>query len=1055
MDIDKTKPEIQALPDGVYDLLFTENLETITKIVDLYREEEVEDSDIERVILNHIFPAIQAFIAGQKKSINKIGAANKILTFLQNDDSLITESKRLIGLVNDKHSGVSKISKLPVVPLSELALLTNLPNEPKIGNEIKAEIVSADSIDVVMSFVMKGGLNYLENELQDFANRGGKLRLITTTYMGNSDPSAIQRLARDFNADVRISLDTSKDRLHAKSWIFHRDTGFSTSYVGSSNLSYSALNDGNEWNVKISKRSSSELFAKVQASFESLWNRDGLLHFDPSTDQEILESAIQNAKPGSSQGFDSSIYRYIDVTPKKHQVDMLEALAKEREVFDRHWNLVVSATGTGKTMLSALDYRTFFKPGQPRPKILFVAHKKEILMQAVETFRIVLKDQSFGEYLFDGHTPKEWLHVFATIQSLSFKDIEKLAPDFFDYVVVDEFHHAEASSYRKLLDYLQPRELLALTATPERTDLVNVQDNYFDGHISAELRLWDAIAENLLVPFRYFGIADGTDLSQIKWAKGNYARSDLENLFTANDARNSIIYNSIIKYIDSAVNMRALAFCVSKAHAQSMADFLNSRGIKAVDVTSSTSSIERKLAISQLARGEINVICAVDIFNEGVDIPAIDTVLFLRPSESPLIFLQQLGRGLRTSDNKHFLTVLDFVGLHRTEYKFVKKLQALTSQGKMSIQQNIENDFPYLPSGCQIVFDKKSKEIVLNNLKSQIKSKFNNMVEELKACGDVSLREFLEISGFEISDVYANSKSWSLLRHAAGFIKADFSKVEEEISRRLSSFYYAADPVRNQHYRNLLIGNVADFQVQTVAQRVLTSMYFWNLFPTGGLGSNNSFATYAEGIHFIEQHPFLSIELGHILEIARESCALVPKSLSGKLEALPLFTHASYSRPELLAAFGYAQLFGQEIGSTKIIKTRGASAHVTGVHFAEHLNSDVFFVTLDKSGNNFSQKTAYMDFAISKWLFHWESRNDTGPETTVGMRYLNHNLNNHNLILAVRAKRRNELGTSPFQLLGSCDVEHSEGAFPMKMTLRMHRTIPNEVLEASPVYEAI
>ena len=1046
----------QNLADGVYDLLYVEYLEKIIQSAANLeiRDEKIEDSDVERAVLNHLIPILHRFIGDQNNAAEKIDVANQLLKFMNGEDFKITQQKRMTGLINDTHSGTSKISKVPKIPLSEMALLTNLVNEPKIGNEIKSEIASADAIDVVMSFVMKGGVNFLENELIDYVNRGGKMRLITTTYMGNSNADAILRMARDFNAEVRVSLDIENDRLHAKSWIFHRDTGFSTAYVGSSNLSFGALNNGNEWNVKISKRSSSELFAKVQASFESLWNREGLMRFDPTTDREKLEIALKQAKGNSAEFAQSKIYDLIDVVPKKHQEDMLEALAKEREVFGRHWNLIVSATGTGKTMLAALDYRRLIQPGSPKPRILFVAHKQEILDQAVRTFRIVLKDQSFGELFFSGKKPTEWKHVFATIQSLSLKDLTDLNPDHFDYVVVDEFHHAEAATYKKFLDYIEPKELLALTATPERTDLVNIQDSYFQGRIAAELRLWDAITEELLVPFHYYGVADGTDLTQITWNKGKYSNVDLDNLLTANDARNAIIYNSIIKYLDSAEDIRGLAFCVSKAHAKSMSAFLNSKGIKSADVTSDTGEEERKLAITQLANGDLNVICAVDIFNEGVDIPVVNTVLFLRPTESPLIFLQQLGRGLRTHPGKSHLTVLDFVGLHRTEYKFVRKLQALTNLGKNAIQQNLENDFPFLPSGCQIIFDKKSKEIVLNNLQSQIKSKFKELIEELKICSDVSLLEFLKSSGFEISDVYASSKSWTFARHAAGFIKEVPSKIELEIARRISNFYYASDPERNSHYSDLMFGNIAPFDDQTERQKYLTSMFFWNLFPSGQIENVIKFQTYDDGVRYIRDNALLRKELRDVLEVAKDSCSFLPKPLGGNLASLPLSSHASYSRPELLAAFGYAQLAGQKVGPFSAKQTRSVSAHVSGVYFAEELGTDLLFVTLDKSGSFFSQKTAYKDYAISKQLFHWETQNSAAPSTPTGSRYINHKQLASHLVLTVRPKTRNELGTAPFQLLGNCDVESYSGERPMQMMLKVERDIPSDVIACSPVYDA-
>ena len=1046
--------ENQLLTDGIYDQLFTDLIESKSQYAHSSPSEKVEDSDLSRSILNHLFPVIRSFIDQQATSTQKIEAANSLLSSIGRESELVSQQKRLLGIVNDQHSGIAQISSRTTIPFSDLALLTNMPNEPKIGNEIRHEIASADSIDIVMSFVKNGGVNFMESALIDFANRGGKIRLITTTYMGASDANAVLDFANKFNAEVRVSLDTNKDRLHAKSWIFHRNTGFSSAYVGSSNLSHVAMNDGNEWNVKISKRSAPDLFAKVEASFEALWNKDGLHALDPKKDEKLLKEALEGAKSGQSFMSTSSIYKYIDVEPKKHQIDMLDDLSRERQVFDRHWNLVVSATGTGKTILSALDYRRFVEAGKPRPKMLFVAHTKEILNQALETFRVVLRDQSFGELFVDGNRPTEWKHVFASIQSLNLKDLSELGKDFFDFVVIDEFHHAEAKTYKEFLKFIEPKELLALTATPERTDLVNVQDTYFQGRIASEIRLWDAINEGLLVPFQYFGIADGTDLSPLKWSQGAYSIKDLENVYTANDGRNAIIFNAIVKYLDKPESMKAIAFCVSKAHAEQMSSFFNSRGIKATFVTSDLNSVERDRAIHQLKAGEINVICAVNIFNEGVDIEDLDTVLFLRPTESPLIFLQQLGRGLRTANGKEFLTVLDFVGIHNVKYKFARKLQALVGNSKMSIRESIENDFPYLPSGCQIIFDKKSKEMVLEQLKKQISSQFREMADELRNIGDVSLVEFLLKTELTISDIFARNKSWSLLRSAAGHLGRDLTGDESNLSRRLSNFYYASDPDRNWHYRSALSGSLPEFNDQSLEQKILTSMLFWNLFPDGKSFDGVPFPSYGAGIDFVIHHEFLGTEIRQILEVAANNCNFVPNKLDGTLGSLPLRSHASYSRAELLAAFGYAQISGQQIWHAAVETNRSPSAHREGVWHSQELKSDLFLVTLNKSGNSFSPKTAYKDYAISRSLFHWESQNKDSAESRAGKRYLTHKENEHSLVLAVRDKDQNEIGTSPFQLLGTGEVVKSAGAFPLQLTLKMQRSIPSEILEASPVFDA-
>ena len=1040
----------KRLADGLYDIILTKEIEKRSSESFRSETEKIDGSELTKAIFNYIGPKIQQHLDGISDDARRIAEANALIDRLQLNASPITKPAKFLGIINDEYSGSSLISKRPMIPLSEFALLTNLPNEPRIGHEIRAELESADSVDIIMSFVMTHGVNYLDNELQDFHNRGGKIRLITTTYMGNSDAEAVIRMARDFGAEIKVSLDKSKDRLHAKSWIFHRNSGFSTAYVGSSNLSHSALNQGNEWNVKISKYTTPELFAKVNASFLELWNKESLLDFDYKEHSEFLKSELRPNQ--NKDSLPSNIYNFIDVVPRQHQIDMLNDLDREREVFNRHWNLVVAATGTGKTILSALDYKQFSLGNKSRPRLLFIAHKEEILKQALDTFRFVLRDQAFGELFVSGKAPSEWRHVFASIQSLSRLPLNSFTSNHFDYIVVDEFHHAEAKTYRKLLEFVQPTELLALTATPERTDLVNIQESYFDGRIASELRLWDAIDEGLLAPFNYYGIADGTDLSQIKWAKGKYSQNELENVYTGNHARNAIIYNSLIKLVPSVQDARILSFCASQKHAQEMANFFSTRNLKAIAVTSETPSDVRQKSIQDLANGQIQMICAVDIFNEGIDIPEIDTVLFLRPTESPLIFLQQLGRGLRKSASKQDLTVLDFVGAQRAEYKFHKKLEAILGQRNLSTLESFENDFPYLPSGCQITFDKQSKELVLQNLKSQISSKSNFLISLLRDQGLQSITTFMTRNDLEISDLYRGNRTWTTLKQQSGISAGKLSNFEVTLSRRLTNLLFASDPLRNETYRRLLSGELQPFEGRDLQDKVLTSMLFWNLFPDGKGPNGVWLTTYDEGLQLISRNDDLRQEALDILEFALSQCDFVPDKLHGNLSELPIRTHAHYSRSELLAAFGYAQLTEQPIWDFRLKTSRGTSAHVTGVCHIPEQKSDLFFVTLDKSGNTFSQKTAYKDFAISKWLFHWESQNKDSPSTPTGKRYLSHKETGHNLVLAVRARRENTFGTSPFQLLGQGEVESFTGEFPLELSLRMLRPMPNNVIESSPVH---
>jgi len=321
---------------------------------------------------------------------------------------------------------------------------------------------------------------------------------------------------------------------------------------------------------------------------------------------------------------------------------MLEALEVERTVHGRHRNLIVAATGTGKTVIAGLDYRNLCRTqAGEQPSLLFVAHRKEILEQSLRTYREVLADGSFGELYAGGTRPERWRHVFASVQSLTSHGVGNIPVDAFDVVVIDEFHHAEAATYRRLLEHLEPRELLGLTATPERADGVDVR-SFFDGRTAAELRIWDALSGDLLCPFHYFGIADGTDLRGIEWSRGRYDQDALDNVFTGNDARAAVVLKQVHNKVGDVAQMRALGFCVSVAHAQYMAKVFTAAGVEARAVTGETRPAERAEALADLRTRRINAVFTADLFNEGLDLPDIDTVLFLRPTESATIFLQQL-----------------------------------------------------------------------------------------------------------------------------------------------------------------------------------------------------------------------------------------------------------------------------------------------------------------------------------------------------------------------------------------------------------------------------
>ena len=536
----------------------------------------------------------------------QIGLANQIVDLIQNttkeaDFAALSVDQRaelLLALLQEQDprlavgKTVADLSR-PETSIAQSSLFTGAIHEPQIYTELKKEIVSADRIDMLVSFIKWSGLRLLMDELREFTQNGGELRIITTSYMGATDVKAIEELRKLPNTKIKVSYDTKRTQLHAKTYVFYRDTGFTTAYVGSSNLSNAAISSGLEWNVKVTRRDLPETIAKIAATFESYWNSSEFEYYS----EERLARALKAIKYFDANN--AEVYT-MDIAPYSYQQEILDKLEAGRTVRGYTRNLVVAATGTGKTVISALDYKRFYKQHPGRLcRLLFVAHREEILRQSLYTFRAVLKDANFGELFVGSYRPEGIDHLFMSIQTFNSQDFaDKAAPDFYDYIVVDEFHHAAAPMYRKLLSYYQPQILLGLTATPERMDGKSVLP--FNNRIAAEIRLPEAIDRKLLCPFQYFGVTDTVDLNTLKWSAGGYDKNELSNLYTLSGAvanrRADLVVSSLLKYVTDIDEVKGLGFCVSIEHAEFMYRYFNNHGIPSIFLTGKSTAEERKTA---------------------------------------------------------------------------------------------------------------------------------------------------------------------------------------------------------------------------------------------------------------------------------------------------------------------------------------------------------------------------------------------------------------------------------------------------------------------------
>ncbi len=1022
-----------ALDRGLYEVLITEALDAqlsrLGEGLEALRSGLRAPEAADRIAL-HLARVVERAIAaideGERTAIG-IDLARRLIDMIRDmpgADELAAERPLVPGellqsVMAHLPDGLVESIDAPLIPLLDTTLLTNAPGEPRVGHQIGREIHSADRIDVVMAFIRRSGITPLAEALRSHCRVGRSLRVLTTSYTGSTEARALDEL-REAGAEVRVSYDTESTRLHAKAWLFHRQSGFSTAYIGSSNLTHSAQVSGLEWNVRVSGARNPDVIDKVAAVFESYWQQPDFKPYDPEEFRLRL-----------SHGTDARVT--ISLSPTELRAEPFQQRLLEQITLSRqqghHRNLLAAATGTGKTVMAALDYASL-RETLPRARLLFVAHREEILIQSRATFQHALRDPLFGELWVGGERPKQFEQVFASIQSLAAAGLTHLAPNHFDVVIIDEFHHAAAKSYRTLLEHVRPAELLGLTATPERSDGMPILD-WFDGRIAAELRLWDAIDQQRLAAFVYYGIHDGLDLRDVPWRRGRgYDVEGLTNVLTANDLQAKFVLKELERRVDHIGRMRALGFCASVEHARFMARVFQASGVSATAIWSDTPEGVRQAALVDLAARRINVLFSVDLFNEGVNVPAVDTLLMLRPTDSPTLFLQQLGRGLRRSVGKTVCTVLDFVGHHRREFRFDRRFRALLGGTRKELMSQVEAGFPFLPAGCHMELDRVAAEIVLESIRHAVPSRWTERVNALRSLttdGACSLARYLEETGLELEDVYTGNKSWSDLQGDAGIPVGPAGPHETAMRRACGRLLHIDDPQRISVYRHFLDRNEPpDLAPMSEPDRRLLRMLVGSLIPLT-VSKNTSLR---EGAVVLWEHPQVRSELIALLDVLAARIEHVALPLASHPE-VPLAVHARYTRVEILAAFNVGE-------GTRVAPWQ------TGVYWTAESRADLLAFTLDKTTGQFSPTTRYKDYAISPELIHWESQSVTRAESETGRRYQNHAANGSSVMLF--ARRRSD--ERAFYFLGPATYVQHESELPMAITWRLQHSLPGDLFAA-------
>ena len=931
-------------------------------------------------------------------------------------------------------------SILPVTSLSHCELFFGGSSAADMESELNREILCSDEICWVVSFIKKSGLNLLWNSLRKFTGDGKSLRIITTTYTGATDYDAIAKLGTLPNTRIKISYDGTQDRLHAKSYIFLRNSGFHTAYIGSSNISLYALRDGKEWNFKATQFELPSVIDKVRHSFETYWCDPTFEDFIPGQSDERLKKAL-----GADWETPLLDFSALDLMrAKDYQQEILEKLDVERRVHGHFRNLVVAATGTGKTVVAAFDFKRY-REQHPDCHFLFIAHRQEILQQAMQTFRIVLDDPNFGSVWDGNHEPSSYSHVFASKDTLRNRlDQLHLTEDYYQYMVVDEVHHIVAPTYVKLMTYFKPEILLGLTATPERTNEQEDITVFFDGHISAEIRLPAALNAGLLAPFHYYGIPDNVDLSEVRWSGHGYDIAELSKIYTANDFRTGLILRKMQEYIGNSQlhKVRALCFCVDKRHAEFMNAKFTLAGLKTAVLTSDHDDNYRSKVKRMLREGKINYLFVVDLFNEGVDIPEIDTILFLRPTESATVFLQQFGRGLRLHKGKDHLTVLDFVGHSRAEFSYKERFEALIGRHSRSVKDEIEAGFTNAPFGCRIVLEEKAKEEILANIEGYLRSMNRpRLIREIVAyyqtnADGFSLKSFMDYSHIPFHKIYG-SLTWGELCQLAG-VKKDVAVHSPQLKYAVTKKWLATDSFSyfTQLLRFAQSGFVCDTAAFSELERCCAVMLYYDLYNDAG-----RYPTLAEMFSDLSSDRLFVEEFIEVVSYLRDNSSAPEKADNSVYsEWNPLRLHGVYTKAQIQAALGLST-----------IERKSPSRE--GVERRKDIKMEVMYVDIIKKREEGST-TAYKDYAQNREFFHWETQNRVREGSREAEAYRN---GENNMLLFVRQQTEHpDYGCRMgFTYLGQVTMKEMTGSRPMQIVWQLATPMSEATYAFASQYKAI
>ncbi len=1030
---------------GIYDALLNQSLKDLLESNPELRTvlKKLDDEEQPFRYASFISNLVTKALLGENDTEKRREVCNNIIDILSSrpdmeflqQHKLTPDKKSLLHEITPPNYGNRNLPR-PQTSIVESSLFTGSPSEPQLVHELLEEMHSADSVDILISFIKWSGLRLLMPGFEDLRDRKVPVRVITTSYMGASDAPAIEWLAAMPNINVQISYDTKRTRLHAKAYHFTRLSGFSTAYIGSANMSQAAMTSGLEWNLKVTAQDMKHILEKFTAEFETYWYSSEFVPFDASNPEDLRQAITRARNPPTRTMF------FFDLHPHPFQERILESLERERSLRNLYRNLVIAATGTGKTMIAAFDYQRFCSQRNEPTRLLFIAHRREILEQAQLTFRNVLRDANFGELLVGPYSAGRMEQLFCSVGMLNSRSLwTQVGSDFYDYIVIDEAHHGTARSYQPIFQHFNPKILLGLTATPERMDGNNVAAD-FGNRFAAEIRLPEALEEKLLCPFHYFGVADPVDIAADRfWKRGKYDEKELEKVYTGAHAqakqRLDTIYSALKRYEPDLSTIKGTGFCVSIKHARFMAEMFNQYNIPSAAFVSGINGEESTDMLNKLKTGELSFLFTVDKFSEGIDIPELNTVLFLRPTQSLTVFLQQLGRGLRHAPEKECLTVLDFVGQAHRRYRVDAKLKSLLPKHRYAIDREVENNFPHLPAGCSIQFDRLSRQYVLDNIRTNLKNLSTQIPERLQTFTaetgqELTFTNFIHYHDYEPERLLV-AETWTGWKAKAGLVKEptdpDFALLKKSLPRvRFINGPREIDTLKKTINR-LKENRIADaVKALTTTQAMALHYRIW-----GKSGNELGFDTLADSFEKLSRNKSIIADYDEILTWAAEET-----TISGIIPELPFPTslelHGHYSTIDIQAATGRLNL-------------ESAGQRGIGVLSFADIKTYALLITFQKSEKDFSPSTMYADYPISRELLHWESQSTTNQQSPTGQNLINHQERGYTVLLFARDLKKRNRCTVPYTFLGPAKHISHESDRPIKMVWQLKYKMPVDMFE--------